>query len=129
MSMGLDSDKMQELSDTFNKVMKEIEQDEENFWLSLTKEQQLCCFNAVCRRIYEGELEKKGSYRYILYDIFGFGPEAYARAQMAGFLSLHNSIFDYENEERFLTLFAKSLGVEDNDAAVKAREFIKGARL
>jgi hypothetical protein len=115
MSMGLDSDKMQELSDTFNKVMKEIEQDEENFWLSLTKEQQLCCFNAVCRRIYEGELEKKGSYRYILYDIFGFGPEAYARAQMAGFLSL--------------TLFAKSLGVEDNDAAVKAREFIKGARL
>jgi hypothetical protein len=57
-----------------------------------SKEQQLNAFCAVVRRIYKGELEDKGTYRYVLYNIFGFGPESYVPAQMAGFLGLHNSI-------------------------------------
>lgn len=106
----------------FNAVMKHIKEREEAYWNSLTKEQQLCCFNSICRRIIKGEFEDKGSYRYVLYDVFGFGMEAYARAQLAGYLEIHNSIFSAENEEKLLAVFAKSLGVADPEK--KAKDFL-----
>ena len=76
----------------------------------------------MCRRIVKGDLEDKGTYRYVLYSVFGFGPEAYVRAQMAGYLTIHNSIWDSQHEERLLAAFAKSLGVED--AETKAKNFL-----
>lgn len=115
-------EKLNELSIDFNKAMKQVENDEEAYWNSLSKEQQLCCFNSVCRRIVQGDIKDKGTYRYVLYDVFGFGMEAYARAQMAGYLEIHNSIFTSENEEKLLAAFAKSLGVED--AEIKAKNFL-----
>lgn len=115
-------EKLNELSIDFNKAMKQVENDEETYWNSLSKEQQLCCFNSVCRRIVQGDIIDKGTYRYVLYDVFGFGTEAYARAQMAGYLEIHNSIFTSENEEKLLAAFAKSLGVVD--AETKARAFL-----
>ena len=66
----------------------------ENFWNTLTKEEQLKCFCAISRRIYKGELEDNGTYRYVLYDVFGFGPESYGVAQLAGYLSIHNVLFE-----------------------------------
>lgn len=116
------AEKIKELSIDFNAIMKEVENEEEAYWNSLTKEQQLCAFNSVCRRIIKGEFEDKGTYRYVLYEVFGFGPEAYARAQMAGYLTIHNSIWDSQHEEKLLAVFAKSLGVED--AEIKARAFL-----
>jgi hypothetical protein len=64
----------------------------EAFWESLTKEQQLQAFCAVSRRIRKGEIELGGSYRYVLYQVFGFGPEAYAPAMYAGYMDIHNAI-------------------------------------
>ena len=91
-----DAQKWQDASDQFNEVMKLIENESEEYWNSLSKEQQLKVFCAVSRRIYKGEIEERGSYRYVLYQVFGFGPEAYAQAQMSGYLSIHNAIFDSE---------------------------------
>lgn len=116
------TEKIKKLSIDFNATMKEVENEEEKYWNSLTKEQQLCAFNSVCRRIIKGEFQDKGTYRYVLYVVFGFGPEAYARAQMAGYLTIHNSIFSSENQELMLGAFAKSLGVED--AETKAKNFL-----
>lgn len=79
-------------SKIFREAMKEEERISEQFWDSLTKEQQLLVFCAVVRRICKGELDDKRSYRGVLYDTFGFGPEAYAVAQCSGYLDLHNSI-------------------------------------
>jgi hypothetical protein len=101
---------LQELSDISNifiKAMKEIEEEEEKYWNSLSKDDQLKAFCAVCRRIHKAEIEDKGTYRYALYNVFEFGPEAYAAAQMAGYLDIHNSIFDIETEQRLLKEFAK----------------------
>lgn len=92
----LDSQKWQDAANAFNHVMQEIENESERYWNSLSKEDQLKAFCAVSRRIYEGEIEKRGSYRYVLYQVFGFGPEAYAQAQMSGYLDIHNAIFDSE---------------------------------
>ena len=91
-----DAQKWQDASDQFNEVMKLIENESEEYWNSLSKKQQLKVFCAVSRRIYKGEIEERGSYRYVLYQVFGFGPEAYAPAQMSGYLSIHNAIFDSE---------------------------------
>ena len=105
-NMSDDAEKaMQDLSDVsdrFNSVMKLIEQEQEEYWNSLTKEQQLAAFCAVSRRIHQGELVDQGSYRHVLYGVFGWGPEAYAPAQLAGYLEIHNAIRDSNDDRRLL---------------------------
>lgn len=112
---------MQALADSskvYMEVMKEIENEQEEFWNSLTPDQQIMCFCAVSRRIHKGEIEDRGSYRWVLYDVFGFGPEAYAQAQDAGYLAIHNSIMGPDEERRLLLAFAKHLGAENPDESV-----------
>jgi len=96
-----------EFSELFNNAMNEIEQQHEEYWNSLTKEQQLAAFCAVSRRINQGELVDKGSYRHVLYSVFGWGPEAYAPAQLAGYLAIHNAICDDDHDYRLLESFCK----------------------
>lgn len=88
---------LDEYGELFRDAMNEEEKASEQFWNSLSKEQQLQVFCAVSRRIYKGEIVERRSYRGVLYDVFDFGPESYASAQCAGYLSIHNAIFDGEN--------------------------------
>jgi len=118
------ANKLNEISDLFNEAMTEIEQEQEAYWNSLTKDDQLKAFCAVVRRIHKGDIEDKGSYRYVLYQVFDFGPESYVQAQMAGYLALHNSIFDSEHERDTLKAFAAQVGVENPDQAV--HDFYRG---
>ena len=90
---------LDELSKQFNEAMAEVEKESEDFWNSLSKEDQLKAFCAISRRIYKGEIEERGTYRYVLYDVFGFGPDAYAAAQLAGYLTIHNAIYDGVDNE------------------------------
>jgi hypothetical protein len=34
----------------------------------------------------------KGTYRYVLYDVFDFGPDAYSVGMECGYMDLHNAI-------------------------------------
>lgn len=86
-------------SEVFDQVIKEFEDKSEQYWNSLTKEQQLDAFCAVSRRIYRGEIEQQGSYRYVLYQIFGFDESSYLQAQCAGYLAIHNSIYSGQNPD------------------------------
>ena len=130
--MSLDTDavreqaleKMAELSNAFNDAMERIKTEEEAYWATLDKEQQLAAFNCVVRRIYEAEMVENRSYRGVLYSTFGFGPEAYARAQMAGYLAIHNAIMSIDSEAKQLAEFAKYLGVPVSDQQVD--EFLLG---
>jgi len=101
-----------ELSELFNNAMNEIEQQHEEYWNSLTKEQQLAAFCAVSRRIHQGELVDKGTYRHVLYGVFGWGPEAYAPAQMAGYLDIHNSIVAEGHDWNLLEAFCKRFDIQ-----------------
>lgn len=96
-----------DLDNTFHDWIKEMEDEDLCFWNSLTKEEQLKAFCQVVRLLVKAELDDRRSYRGCLYDVFGFGPESYCRAQMAGFLELHNSIQHPEEENRLLKEFAK----------------------
>lgn len=113
---------LQDLSNLFNEAMDRIKEEEEAYWNSLSKEDQLKAFCAISRRIRQAELVDKGSYRYTLYNVFGFGPESYTPAQMAGYLDIHNSIFDYDHESRLLKAFCVKYNIEDADN--KVTEFL-----
>lgn len=102
-----------EISERFQAAMKEDEEKQEKYWNSLSKEQQLDAFCAISRRIYDGELKQGGTYRYVLYNVFGFGPEAYVPAQMAGYMEIHNALFTGKDEEQLLKNFAKFANVEE----------------
>lgn len=96
-----------------NEIFTKIEQDSEYFWNSLSKEDQLKVFCAVSRRIYRGEVIDKGTYRHVLYTVFGFGPEAYAPAQLAGYLTIHNSICVEDHDYELLKAFCKVNNIEN----------------
>lgn len=84
--------------DEFRKMFREhmdnIERDQEVFWNSLSTEEQLKTFCAIIRRIHKAEFIDRLSYRGVLYDAFEFDTDAYAQAQMAGYLSIHNAIVE-----------------------------------
>jgi hypothetical protein len=106
---------LEDISNHYISVMKEIEDEQEQYWSSLPMDDQLKVFCAVVRRICQAELIDKGSYRHALYGVFGFGPEAYARAQEAGYLGLHNAIVDEEYDRRLLKAFCTRYNIEDGE--------------
>lgn len=74
---------------------KEAECDE--YWDNLPYEDQLKAFYSVVKRIYQGEIKDKGTYRWVLYNVFNFGPEAYGLGMDCGYMHLHNAIVDSED--------------------------------
>jgi len=85
----------------FEEWEKEYHQNADQFWNSLSQEDKLKCFYSVCKRIHKGDIEDRGSYRYVLYDVFGFSPDSYAIGMNCGYMAIHNAIFTAEeNNER-----------------------------
>jgi hypothetical protein len=92
-------DAMQALSEFGEEMEKHRIADEariDQWWNNLSYEEQTDAFYAVVKRLVHGELEKRGTYRYVLYDVFGFGPDMYIRGMDCGYMALHNSIVDEE---------------------------------
>lgn len=86
---------MQELSDISQKMEeydKEVDIEMDEWWNAMSKEEQMKAFYSVVKRLVDGELVQKGSYRYVLYQVFGFEPDSYYLGMQCGFMSLHNSI-------------------------------------
>ena len=95
--MPIGDEQWQEMTAQLQAGIKAMEENQEAYWNSLTAEQQLDLFCCVVRRLVKGELDEGRSYRGVLYDTFGWGPEAYSVAQMAGFIELHNAIYKREH--------------------------------
>lgn len=110
--MKFGDDEWQEMTAQFEQSFKDLEQQQEQYWTSLTKEQQLDLFCCIVRRLVKGEIEDNRSYRGILYDTFGWGPEAYAIAQMAGYINLHNAIFKKERIHEILVGVLKDVEID-----------------
>ena len=79
-----------------NEAAAEYEKKNDQWWNSLSVDEQEDAFYAVVKRIYKGEIVDRGSYRYVLYQVFGFGPEAYMLGLECGYLELHNAIYTHE---------------------------------
>jgi hypothetical protein len=105
---------MDALYDTGNAFAASADQYQQmanTYYSGLEPEEQLWAFCSIVEKLSRGELDERRSYRGILYDTFGWGPEAYAAAQTAGFLGLHNSIYNFENLETVLKNTLKELEI------------------
>jgi len=71
-----------------NEIMNEA------WWNGLSEEEREDAFYAVCKRIHKAEVVDRGTYRYALYDVFGFDPGMYGRGMDCGYMKIHNMIFD-----------------------------------
>jgi hypothetical protein len=107
-------DALHEFGNYFQEAMKEIEKEEESWWDSLTEDQQISALCCVSRRIHKGDIEDNGTYRYVLYNVFGFSQDAYARAQMAGYLDIHNAIVSANGERIMLERFCDMNNIENS---------------
>jgi len=102
--MSNDKEKaLQELHDfgqKYEKFKKEYEAENGKWWDSLSYEDRCRAFYAVTRRIYHGDIEARGSYRYMLYNVFNFEPDMYGLAMDSGYMAIHNCLFDGEELQR-----------------------------
>ena len=81
-------------SEHFQELIQQEAVEMDQWWDGLSQEDQMRAFYSVVKRLVKGEIEDRGSYRYILYDVFGFDPGMYGRGMDCGYLNLHNMLFD-----------------------------------
>ena len=97
------------LIEIFEEAEKQYGEDCDQFWKNLSYDDQLKAFFSVCKRIYKGDVEERGSYRYVLYDIFNFESDAYMVGMQCGYLSLHNLIFEGIDAKEIIKDHANSM--------------------
>ncbi len=66
----------------------------EQFWQDLPYEDKLKAFYTVISKMHKAEVVNRSTYRGALYGTFQFGTEAYVLGMNAGYLEMHNLIFD-----------------------------------
>jgi len=90
----LDSPEWQELTRLQMEWEKTYDEEQDAKWNALDHDTQLSMFYSVVKRLVQGELNDHGTYRWVLYDVFGFDMSSYAIGMQCGFMDLHNSIVD-----------------------------------
>ena len=98
---------LQELSDIGQEMEKHRKQHDvemDDWWNQLTPEEREAAFYSVCKRIHKGDLVDNGSYRYVLYDTFGFDHGMYVDGMNCGYMAIHNAIFDGEELQRMKSI-------------------------
>ena len=81
-----------DISTSFKEASDQYDQKAEEYWKSLSYEDQLQAFYIVTKRIHKGDIVEKGSYRYVLYDTFGFDFDSYLIGMDSGYLDIHNGL-------------------------------------
>jgi len=92
-------DALRDIGDVVDESVLTFSAQANAYWDSLSYEQKLFAFFSVCKRLHKGEIEDQGSYRYVLYNVFGFGLDAYLMGIECGFMDIHDAI-DGPNPEQ-----------------------------
>ena len=99
------SDEHKELLQIEEQVREQYTLKAKEYFDSLDTDNQLMMFFYITNLIFKNYFEDRGSYRGLLYDKFGFGPEAYSLGIDSGMFALHNAISTPDElEERFQKL-------------------------
>ena len=118
----------EELSNSFQRWEQELEEDHDKFWNGLSKDDQLKAFCSVMRRLHKAEIEEHGTYRYTLYDVFGFGHESYVEAQVSGFLAIHNAIWDGERLSKLIDRLEDRVAAGFSEDGEKVKQIFNNFR-
>ena len=95
-----DSPEWKALQEAYQEGTALYEKDCNDFWESLSYDDKLKAFYSVCKRLYQGEIKERRSYRGVLYDVFQFDMDSYGIGMECGYMELHNAIYvkDENNE-------------------------------
>lgn len=89
------SEILSEVAEITKEIAAEYEKSSDEFWNSLSKEDQMKAFYSVVSRIYKGDVQESRSFRGVLYDVFEFGPEAYTIGMESGYMTIHNMLCEF----------------------------------
>jgi hypothetical protein len=87
---------LSELGQLFEEIERDYDNDADTWWDALSSEDRQLAFYSVVKRLVKGELRDRGTYRYVLYDVFGFDASSYMMGMNCGYMELHNSIYTRE---------------------------------
>lgn len=85
---------LSDLAQEQDSLHKSYEAHVDAWWNKLSENERQQAFYAVCKRIHNAEIKNNGTYRSVLYNEFGFGPEMYGPGMECGFFAIHNQLFD-----------------------------------
>ena len=101
----LNSDEYKEFLKIEEEALEQYTLKAKEYFDSLDMDNQLMLFFYITNVIFENYFKGNGSYRGLLYDKFGFGPEAYSLGCDSGMFALHNAISTPDElENRFKSL-------------------------
>lgn len=112
-------DKMIAASEVWAEADQRYEDENDAWWNSLSKQEREDAFYAVVKRIYQAEIVDQGTYRYALYDVFGFGSHMYIQGMSCGFMELHNSIYTREEMRKLHDRELAAAGINVNTKTIK----------
>jgi hypothetical protein len=99
------SDEYKEFLKIQEEALEQYKQKAKEYFESLEMNNQLLLFFHITNTIYANYFQDNSSYRGLLYDKFGFGPESYSIGMDSGMFAVHNAISTPDElEERFNTL-------------------------
>ena len=87
---------LSELGQLFEEIERDYDNEADTWWDGLTEDERQLAFYSVVKRLVKGELRDRGTYRYVLYDVFGFDASSYMMGMNCGYMELHNSIYTRE---------------------------------
>ena len=93
---------MVELGKAVEESMDVFRKEANDWWEKLPYDDRVKAFHAVTSRIHAGDLVDRGSYRHVLYSVFGFTPDAYLIGIDSGYMDIHNAIYDQETLQKIL---------------------------
>ena len=113
---------LSELGELFEEIERSYDDDADNWWNSLSEDERQFAFYSVVKRLVQGELRDRGSYRYVLYDVFGFDASSYGMGMNCGYMELHNSIYSREEMRELRDRELASKGIEVKTTKVKLKD-------
>jgi len=98
-------ERLKEIAKEASKAFKELEEnmlkEGKEVWESLDYDKRLALMCYISKILHEHACEG-GTYRYLIYEKFGFDLDAYVPLQLCGLLAIHNLISGELNIESFM---------------------------
>ena len=108
-----DSSEIEEFRKAWKEHQEQYKAEATELWNNLSYDDRLKVFYHVVSKIHESDVVERGSYRYCLYEKFSFDMDAYTLGLDAGYMDLHNIIYDGCDYGEFK--FAKNITIKNDD--------------
>ena len=79
-------------------TLEEFRELSDQFWAQLTADQKELAIYNVVKLIVDGELKDKGTFRHVIYNVFGLSPSSHVTMIDCGYMQLHNRIFPEDED-------------------------------